>query len=177
MSSHSRNGDFSSSNGFSTTIESGNGLGNLADELAEAWDEDGEGEHTEGAFSENTDLRNGHNAPSTPPNLEVNKSMSNGIASSPLPQQSEHSLSPTKPSFRTKHRRITSQYDGSDYGSDPEETEGISPSLEARMAAIEHLARRGTEANGSEADTVIQRVAESLKDLGSQAGVENGASR
>ena len=177
MSSHSRNGDFGSSNGFGTTIESGNGLGNLADELAEAWDEDGEEEHTEADVSQNPRPRNGHNAPSSPPYLEINDSTSNGIASSPLPQQSEHSLSPTKPSFRTKHRRKTSQYDGSDYGSDPEETEGISPSLEARMAAIEHLARRGTEANGSEADTIIQRVAESLKDLGSQAGVENGASR
>lgn len=175
MSSHSRNGEFRSSNGFSTGVDSGNGLGNLADELAEAWDEDEE-EHTEANISDNIELLNGHNAPSTP-NLEINDSMSNGIASSPIPQQSEHSLSPTKPSFRTKHRRKTSQYDGSDYGSDPEETEGISPSLEARMAAIEHLARRGTEANGSEADTVIQRVAESLKDLGSQAGVENGASR
>lgn len=177
MSSHSRNGDLASSNGFGTTMESGNGLGNLADELAEAWDEDGEEEHTEADVSQNTHLRNGHNAPSTPPYLEIYNSMSNGIASSPFPQQAEHSLSPTKPSFRTKHRRKTSQYDGSDYGSDPEETEGISPSLEARMAAIEHLARRGTEANGSEADTIIQRVAESLKDLGSQAGVENGASR
>ena len=103
--------------------------------------------------------------------------MANGLPSFGLPPQSEHSLSPTKPSSRTKHRRKASQYDGSDYGSDPEEVEGISPTLEARMAAIEHLARRGTEANGSEADTVIQRVAESLKDLGSQAGIENGASR
>ena len=170
MSSHSRNGDFGSSGGFISTVDSGNGLGNLADELAEAWDEEGEEEHSGIQM-------NGYNTPSIPPPFEVEDSKSNGITSSPLPQQSEHSLSPTKPSFRTKHRRKNSQYDGSDYGSDPEETEGISPSLEARMAAIEHLARRGTEANGSDADTVLQRVAESLKDLGSQAGVENGASR
>ena len=176
-SSYSRNGDFGSSNGFGTAVDSGDALGNLADELAEAWDEEGEEEASGIDSHMNTTPNAVQNAPSTPPHFEINESGSNGIGSSPLPQQSERSLSPTKPSFRTKHRRKLSQYDGSDYGSDPEETEGISPSLEARMAAIEHLARRGTEANGSEADTVIQRVAESLKDLGSQAGVENGASR
>lgn len=169
MSSHSRNDDFRSSNGFSSAVDSGNGLGNLADELAEAWEEEEE-EHSELQT-------NGYDAPSTPPNVEIHDSTANGLPASGLPLQSEHSLSPTKPSSRTKHRRKASQYDGSDYGSDPEEVEGISPTLEARMAAIEHLARRGTEANGSETDTVIQRVAESLKDLGSQAGVENGASR
>ena len=177
MSSYSHNGDFGSSNGFGTAVDSGTGLGNLADELAEAWDEEGEDEPSGIDAHMNVTPSAVRNAPSTPPHLEINESMSSGTMSSPLPLQSEHSLSPTKPSFRTKHRRKQSQYDGSDYGSDPEETEGISPSLEARMAAIEHLARRGTEANGSEADTVIQRVAESLKDLGSQAGVENGASR
>ena len=176
-SSYSRNGDFGSSNAFGTAVDSGNGLGNLADELAEAWDDEGE-EEPSGINSYMNATPNAiQNTPSTAPHLEINESVNNRIVSSPLPQQSEHSLSPTKPSFRTKHRRKNSQYDGSDYGSDPEETEGISPSLEARMAAIEHLARRGTEANGSEADTVIQRVAENLKDLGSQAGVENGASR
>ena len=176
-SSYSRNGDFGSSNGFGTAVDSGDALGNLADELAEAWDEEGEEEASGIDSHMNTTPNAVQNAPSTPPHFEINESGSNGIGSSPLPQQSERSLSPTKPSFRTKRRRKISQYDGSDYGSDPEETEGISPSLEARMAAIEHLARRGTEANGSEADTAIQRVAESLKDLGSQAGVENGASR
>lgn len=169
MSSHSRYGDLGSSNGFGSAVGSGNGLGNLADELAEAWDEEGEEDPSEVHA-------NGYAAP-TSPHLEVDNSMSNGFASCPLPQQSEHSLSPARPSFRTKHRRKTSQYDGSDYGSDPGETKGISSSLEARMAAIEHLARRGTEANGSDADTAIPRVAESLRDLGSQAGVENGASR
>ena len=175
MSSHSRNGEFGLSNGFGDAIDSGNGLGNLADELAEAWDE-GEGPSEEQSF-----VNGSHNdaqlAPSTPPHLEFHDSMSNGVASSPLPQQSKQSLSPTKPSFRTKHRRKTSQYDGSDYGSDPEETEGISPALEARMAAVECLARRGLETNGSEADNIVQRFAASLQDLGSQASVENRASR
>ena len=174
---YSRNGDFGSSNGFGPAVDSGNGLGNLADELAEAWDE--EGEEDQSGIDSHMDIKLNavQNTPSAPPHVQINRSVSSGIVFSPLSHQSEHSLSPTKPSFPTKHRRKNSQYDGSDYGSDPEETEGISPSLEARMAAIEHLARRGTEANGSEADTVIKRFAESLKDLGSQAGVENGATR
>ena len=89
------------------------------------------------------------------------------------------SLSPPKLPARPKHRRKDSQYDGSDYGenSELEDAAGISSSLEARMATIEGLARRGTETNGSDADGVIKRVADILKDLGSQSGIENGATR
>ena len=179
ISSHSRNGDFGSSGGFETATNGGSGLGNLADELAEAWDEEGE---EDGHARSLEDSLNGYggriNGHITPPQLASPSSISNHIPSSPLPSQDAHTLSPTKPSTRSKIRRKSpSQYDGSDYGSDPEEVDGISPSLEARMAAIEHLARRGTEANGSDADTVIPRVAERLRDLGSQSGVENGVSR
>ena len=179
ISSHSRNGDFGSSSGFETATNRGSGLGNLADELAEAWDEGGE---EDGHARSLEDSLNGYggriNGHITPPQLASPSSISNHIPSSPLPSQDAHTLSPTKPSTRSKNRRKSpSQYDGSDYGSEPEEVDGISPSLEARMAAIEHLARRGTEANGSDADTVIPRVAERLRDLGSQSGVENGVSR
>ena len=177
-SSHSRNGDFGSSNGFGSATDGGNGLGNLADELAEAWDDEGEeGVDTRspgGQFDGYGDLLNGH---TTPPQLRSPSSISNHIPSSPIPNPTSRSLSPMKQSARSKHRQRQSQYDGSDYGSDPEEVDGISPSLEARMAAIEHLARRETEANGIEADTVISRVAESLRDLGSQSSLETGASR
>lgn len=176
LSSHSRNGDFGSSNGFGPVVNGGDGLGNLADELAEAWDEEGEEDAESRSLVAQLDghMANGH---TTPLLLASPASVSNHLPSSPLPFQDLGSLSPTKPTTRSKHRRKTSQYDGSDYGSDPEEIDGISPSFEARVAAIEHLARRGTEANGSDADTVIARVAERLGDLGSQGGVENGASR
>ena len=152
------------------------GLGNLADELAEAWDEDEEPDHASPAHQ-----LDGHSG-STPgqPYIDSPSSISNHVASSPLPRQDACSLSPTKPPSQPKRRRQHSQqssYDGSDYGSDPEAVDGIPPSLEACMAAIEHLARRGTEANGSDNDTVLARVAEQLKDLGSQGQVENGASR
>lgn len=176
LSSHSRNADFGSSNGFGTAQDGGNGLGNLADELAEAWDEEGEEEvetrspdvQLDGAGN----LVNGH---ATSPLLASPSSVSHHIPSASLPFQ--ESSSPTKPASRSKYHRKKSLYGGSDYGSDPEEVDGISPTLEARMAAIEHLARRGTEANGSDADNIISRVAESLRDLGSQSGIENGTSR
>ena len=175
-SAHDRNasGEWGSVNGFGNSVEaeSSNGLGNLADELAEAFEEEEE-----------------------EPGEEVSELQYDGVGSkanvypafqsaripiSPPPQPTgELSLSPPKHTSRSKHRQKLSQYGGSDYGSesDLEGADAISPSLEARMAAIESLARQGTEANGSDIDDVIKRVSNSLKDLGSQAGVENGASR
>ena len=44
--------------------------------------------------------------------------------------------------------------------------EGISPALDSRMAAVESLARRGMEENGSASDQVVKRVTEQLRDLG-----------
>jgi hypothetical protein len=167
-SSYSRNVDFGSSNGFGTAPDGGNGLGNLADELAEAWDEEGEEEveprSPDAQLNGHGVLANGH---TTPPLLASPSSISNRIPS----------RSPNKPASRSKHRRKQSQHGSSDYGSDPEEVDGISPSLEAHMAAIEHLAQYGTEANDSDTDDVISRVAERLRDLGSQSGMENGTSR
>ncbi|KAF2087644.1 hypothetical protein K490DRAFT_41426 [Saccharata proteae CBS 121410] len=156
------------------------GLGNLADELADAdedeWEgeEDGEGEQRDASFSS--------------PQKEQQQVLPNHIRhNSELPRDSgvellmspnsAATLSPSRGS-RT-HRRKVSQYDGSDYGDsdDLEHTDGISPGLEARMAAIESLARRGMEENGSPADGVVARLTDQLRDLGSQAGVEGGTTR
>ena len=183
-SSNDRNRNFFEHNGFSEFGESGkgeekgNGLGNLADELAEAWDEDAEAEdmshsHFDGQRESGNALINGY---TTGVQQEL------GIVKCPSPtidNASNMSLSPPKILYRSKHQRQNSQYDGSDYGDDSnlENPDGIPSSLEARIAAIESLARRGKEANGSEADNVVQRVADSLKDLPSQSGVENGTSR
>lgn len=179
ISSHDRTGSY----GFGNQVDPGdsNGLGSLADELAEAWDEDGEGEiegapevQVKGAEGQRTEDTNGWSSRSYHHDLGID------IPQSLLPDSvSNRSLSPPKQSTRSRHRRQNSQYDGSDYGdtSDLECTDGLSPSLEARMAAIENLARRGTEANGSDNDGVIKRVAESLKELPSQSNVENGATR
>jgi hypothetical protein len=87
-------------------------------------------------------------------------------------------LSPEAASKARKHARQRSLYDGSDYGSDTDfDNDGITPALESRMAAIESLARRGMEENGSASDQVIKRVTEQLRDLGSQIAIENGATR
>jgi hypothetical protein len=80
---------------------------------------------------------------------------------------------------RTKgHQRKGSDYDGSEYGSesDFEESQLVSASLEARLAAVESLARRGTgDIIGQE--NPIARATEQFKDLGAQSGIETGVTR
>ncbi|CAK7208226.1 hypothetical protein SCUCBS95973_000031 [Sporothrix curviconia] len=79
---------------------------------------------------------------------------------------------------RRGHKRVGSVYDGSEYGSDSDlESPGMPTSLVAKIDAVESLARRGTEDNGSTTDGVCKRLVEELRDLGSQSGVEGGASR
>lgn len=173
LSSYERS-EYGFPNGSSNNVqpESSNGLGNLADELAEAFDEDEE----VGARGELPEVQYDSGR------VEHGDSMQEiftPTSSLPYPSR-ERSLSPPKRPTRSRnHRRQNSQYDGSDYGddSDLQGVDGISPTLDSRMAAIEHLARRGTEANGSELDGVAKRVVGYLKDLGSQSDIENGTSR
>lgn len=165
-------------NGFNNAAEpeTSNGLGSLADELAEALNEDEEDEAGEGFDeSQHDGAAEAQCGNYIPGNCQIRRP-------TPIlsPPSRERSLSPPKQLRRSKnHRRQNSHYDGSDYGtdSDLEGAEGISSSLEARMAAIEGLARQGTEANGIALDDVVQRVADYLRNLGSQIGVENGATR
>ncbi len=185
---HDRSGYFESCSGFDDLVDprNANGLGNLADELAEAFDEEEEnGDELEDGVPETLyeraeAVRGDRSKENERPISRNGNKERHAISRSPIRQAtSDLSLSPPKQSLRSRHTRKHSQYDGSDYGddSDLEDTHGISPSLEARLAAVESLVRRGTEANGSDADEIVQRVADSLKDLGSQAGVENGATR
>ncbi|KAI4125666.1 MAG: hypothetical protein LQ347_005287, partial [Umbilicaria vellea] len=180
-SSHEPNEYFGSSTGYGNAAEGSNGLGSLADELAEAWDSEEEMEEViqtpqadveegrcNGGFEEQV-----RDQPDKPQNMNCSR------PSYSIPQPAPTgSFSPPKLPPRPKHGRQSSHYDGSDCSdnSEFEDATGISPSLEARMATIESLARRGTESNGSDPDAVIQRVADLLKNLGSQSGVENGAS-
>lgn len=101
------------------------------------------------------------------------------VESSP-PHGGKH-LSPVSTAKRGAggHRRKESKYDGSEYGSesDLEETELVSASLEARMAAVEAMARRGLEENGSDGDRVVGKLTERLRDLGSQSEMEMGTTR
>ena len=152
------------------------GLGNLADELAEAWDEEEDGDRGESLEAQLNQIENHTNGFSS---HEYHSDLGIYIPQVKPSAPSNISLSPPKQPLRTKHRRVNSQYDGSDYGdeSDFENTRGISPGLESQMAAIESLARRGSEANGSDQDDVVRRVADALKGLPSQSGVENGITR
>lgn len=170
--------------GTSADAGGGAGLGNLADELADAWEEEeGYGYGYGYASGQETD-----NGPVDLQQQDVSDGEEDydvgGGARTPSSGYSvEHnSLHPPRPKGRNaaqRHRRHESQYDGSDYGndSDLEEAADISPSLEGQMAEIESLARRGMENNGSENDHVIKRAVEALRDLGGQSGIENNAMR
>ncbi|KAM0152175.1 hypothetical protein ACHAPG_007832 [Botrytis cinerea] len=162
----------------------GNGLGNLADELADAWSED-EGEMDE------ADLNFQNTAPADSDNEDAegdkNAVRDSGVdVTSPKKQHTVMNSSstltpPTAGHGRVHalgHARSPSEYDGSDYGGDSDlESPAFGPALLARMDMVEGLARRGTENNGSQADGVVKRVIESLKDLGGQSGVEGNTTR
>lgn len=154
----------------------GGGLGNLADELADAWEEDEDGydyasgQEMEAAGSqqmEQSDEEDGYMQPARDMRVQ-----------SPSVDSPDRRNRLRATQLR-QHRRQESHYDGSDYGndSDLDEAADIPPSLEMQMADIESLARRGIENNGSESDHVVQRTVEALRDLGGQSGIENGAMR
>ena len=158
--------------------DASDGLGNLADELAEAWDHECGGDVQLASVAEKTrsdfsDRWHEHQRPAS----IIGRDMAINV-SNVSDDGSNHcqSLSPPKQRAQSGLYRTTSQtslYDGSDCG----DLHGIPLSLEHRLAAIESLARCGAEYNGSGADTIAMRVAESLRDLASQAVVEAGASR
>lgn len=156
-------------------VDSGGGLGNLADELADAWG-DGDG-YEDASGIEVNDQANSTQSAQDDDSLEQERSREQ---MSPI---HINSLQPPRQKQRQvqsrQHRRTESQYDGSDYGNDSDFEEGsdFSPNFERRLAGIESLARRGMEENGSSNDQIIQRFVEGLKDLGAQSGIENGAAR
>ncbi|CEJ54032.1 hypothetical protein PMG11_00357 [Penicillium brasilianum] len=133
----------------------GGGLGNLADELADAWEQEDDGY----GYASGQEM--------------------GAAGSQQIEQSDEEDGNRLRATQLRQHRRQESHYDGSDYGndSDLDEAADISPSLEMQMADIESLARRGIENNGSESDHVVQRTVEALRDLGGQSGIENGAMR
>lgn len=147
-------------------------MGNLADELADAFTDSCE---EDGDYDEQIDAEQGtkfgdqglgggqHNGLNTSSTWMVTKK--DGALGVPSPH-------------RKSHQRKESQYDGSEYGSESDlDQTGMSPSLVARIDAVESLARRGTENYGGPADDVLKRVTDGLRDLGSQSSVEGSASR
>ena len=154
----------------------GNGLGSLADELAEEeWDEDAEGQEEyedtigNGAGEENVQTQ--------PQGMHAQGSTAACL--SPVDALNERSNDRGSKGTRSRHRAKTSDYDGSDYGGSDEfdEVEGIPPSLESKLVDIENLARQSIGESKSPSLDVISHVSDRLKDLGSQITIETHMTR
>jgi hypothetical protein len=140
----------------------------LADELGGWGEETSDVEEEE----ENYDDENGETEPFRERDSGID------VASSPAVAKQNGTVPLLTVPAPARHRRSPSDYDGSEYGSesDLEESSLVSASLEARLAAVESLARRGAgDVAGQE--SVIARTKDQLRDLGGQAGLESGATR
>ncbi|MBE3043907.1 hypothetical protein IMZ48_15300 [Candidatus Bathyarchaeota archaeon] len=155
------------------------GLGNLADELADAFSESGEEDEYDddgdGAPGIRFDVQEDEGRGA----VEAVRDSGVDTASPGADGSRPKSMSLNLPSPRRRaHRRAGSEYDGSEYGSESDfEPPGIPLSLVSKINAVEALARRGAESTGGHSDGVFQRVTAGLKDLGSQSGVESTATR
>ncbi|EER43315.1 conserved hypothetical protein [Histoplasma capsulatum H143] len=152
----------------------GGGLGNLADELADAWDEDGEGEEGEedlSGFQERNDhvqIPDEEDASSRSRDTSESDSDAERLRDG---ESNRSSLQIPKQRSKTgqyqKHHRHEPSYDGSDYGNDSdfEEPGDLTPGLEKQMAGIENLVRWSMGDN-LPSGKIVDRVVESLRDLG-----------
>ncbi|QDS71950.1 hypothetical protein FKW77_000950 [Venturia effusa] len=162
----SHGGGESLANEFAELGDDG-GMGSLADELG-GWSGDEEEDGEEDFEGQGQDHTNG----------TLERERDSGIDVGSSPATSKHLGPPS--GMKTKgHWRLNSVYDGSEYGSDSDlqETELVSATLEARMASIEAMARRGLEETGTDGDRVVARVTEALRDLGWQSSIETGSTR
>ena len=159
--------------------DGGGGLGNLADELADAFsDEEDDGYYDNDGSAPDASFDLPHRETEQTKDAIRDSGVDVGSPANTSPRQTRNaSLSLPSPNGRG-HRRAGSDYDGSEYGSGSElDSAGMPPKLLEKMAAVESLARRGAENNGSATDGTFQRVTDGLRDLGSQSGVEGGATR
>ncbi|GAB1314118.1 WD domain-containing protein [Madurella fahalii] len=193
---------FNASEGMDIGGDGGGGLGNLADELAGAFDDDYEGEYGdedhegEGEVEEDAggapdiSLDGAEDGTANGEDRGLGKDgggSGGGVRDSGVDVESGSPVrSPNKrgslgvpvQNNGRGHRRAGSEYDGSEYGSESDlESPGMPPKLVDKMDEVESLARRGAEKNGSAADGTFARVTEGLRDLGSQSGIEGGATR
>ena len=177
-SSHDRTGDFSFSNEYEFPAGAGNGLGSLADELAEAWEEDGEEE--EGVLEQPAEVDtqcNGHTQEIFSPQTGYHHDMGIvglAISSEKRVLRKKPNGSPAgrpRPWNRRKHT------DNEDLDSSHIGETGLTPSMETMLTVIESLVRHGVAEKGGEFDGVFSRVSSALKDLSSQANVESHITR
>lgn len=174
------------SDGLHAVFVDGENMGNLADELADAWDDDAE---DEAGSSFLQGLREGS---ADPVSLQEDKFADLHTVRSPTTPSRRPGLddsfnSPTmsagniRRNISKAHKRHSSWCDGEDdvnVRDVEEEVDGISPALAREMVHIEALASRGLDDDSvSEGGGVIFRTINSLKDLGAQASIENGATR
>ena len=159
----------------------GNGMGNLADELADAFSDSSDGEQSDVdrpshhfAASRCEDKRIGGPG-RTKPSDEDN--------TTPIKFERKtlgHSLETPVQNGRGHQRSNVSNvdYDGSDYGSESDmDPGGMSPTLISKVDAVASLARRGTESYGTPEDDPFRKLTDGLRDLSSQSMVEGSASR
>lgn len=173
-----------------------NGLGNLADELEQAWDEDEEGGSNFLEGLREGDVEQDHSLHGLQSPYAINDMHDFGfgmVVQSPhpapydgaspalqVPSQAIDLRSPTHP--KRGHQRHESAYDGSDYGpeSDVDEEEAtLSPILRKRIHDIQKLTRMcvNPEDAVSEGGGTIKRTIQGLKDLGPQGNIEYGVTR
>lgn len=168
---------------FSGSIDHANGLGNLADELAEAWDEDGDGvPENNGAEKHEIPYIKNAAALQDPSLFDPNDGSGRKpgpklTQTSPVISKISPNLAYASTSQRYSRKKFQAHEEDDLYGSDTEDIASISSLLEARIAAIESLACWSSESQFSDVDPIVGRVANSLKDLGSLSILENGASR
>lgn len=160
------------------------GIGNLADELADAWGED-EMDQSAAYYDTNGAPSISNEVEETGGYADMHDFGFGGSLQSPpqVDRHQENRLHPNgnrrKSTKNRNHQRTQSTYDGSEYGNDSdfESDDGVSHTLAARISDIEALARFGKGDTGLDSDNIINRTVTSLRDLGTQSGIENGASR
>ena len=173
-------------------------MGNLAEELGQVWDDEGEDEGQsnfleglrEGDVGQDSSMMRDLQSPYTP--IDVHDFGFGAVVQSPhsqvdvqsptlrVPQNRRNSQ--TKDIKKPGHQRHESAYDGSDYGpeSESEQDDGsLPPILRKRIRDIETLTRMcvNPEDAVSEGGGTVRRVIQGLKDLGPQGNIEYGVTR
>ncbi|EXJ88275.1 hypothetical protein A1O1_05205 [Capronia coronata CBS 617.96] len=174
-----------------------NGLGSLADELGQAWDDEGEGQSSfleglrEGDVEQDPDSSVMQDLQSPYAMNDMHDFGFGMVVQSPpsayerqpptlqVPQDPNDGL----PTHRqSAHKRHESAYDGSDYGPDSEvedQEDTLPPILRKRIRDIETLTRLSANPEDalSEEGGTVKRTIQSLKDLGPQGNIEYGVTR